>query len=54
MHDPAIQGGRPVIPGTRIPIDVILGLVEAGWTIEAILEELPSLTREDVVAATAG
>lgn len=38
-----ILGGKPVISGTRIPVDQILFLLKSGFTVEAINEEYPQL-----------
>jgi uncharacterized protein (DUF433 family) len=46
--NPQILGGKPVIKGTRIPVDLIFELVGANVSIEEILDEYPSLTREVV------
>jgi uncharacterized protein (DUF433 family) len=48
--DPAICNGRPVVRGTRITAQTILEFLGAGDSIEDVLEEYPSLTREDVLA----
>ncbi|OEC94421.1 hypothetical protein A9Z06_33370 [Rhizobium sp. YK2] len=42
---------EPVIAGTRIRVDTIKNFHEAGFTVEQILAEYPSLKREDVEAA---
>ena len=47
---PDICNGRPVITGTRIPIQTILEFLGAGDSIEEVLEEYPSLEREDIYA----
>lgn len=49
--DPDICNGRPVIAGTRIPVQTILEFLGAGDSIEDVLEEYPSLERDDVYAA---
>jgi len=49
--DPAICNGRPVVKGTRITVQTILEFLGAGDSIEDILEEYPSLSREDVLAS---
>jgi uncharacterized protein (DUF433 family) len=46
--NPGILGGKPVIKGTRIPVRFIFDLIGQDFTIEEILEEYPSLTREIV------
>ena len=44
--NPEILGGKPVIKGTRIPIDLIFELIGAEVPIEEILDDYPSLSRE--------
>ncbi len=44
-----ILGRKPVIGGTRIPVDLLLELVGAGLSMDDILREYPHLKREDVV-----
>jgi uncharacterized protein (DUF433 family) len=36
--DPAVLGGKPVVRGTRLAVDFILGLFASGWTHEQVLE----------------
>lgn len=43
--------GKPVIAGTRIPVEIILKKLAAGETSEQILEAHPRLTREGIQAA---
>ena len=49
--DPSIMMGKPVIAGTRIPVELILEKLAAGETIEQLLEAHPRLTEEGVLAA---
>lgn len=49
--NPSIMMGKPVIVGTRIPVDLILEKFAAGETIEQLLEEYPRLTDEGIRAA---
>jgi uncharacterized protein (DUF433 family) len=51
--NPEIMGGKPVIRGTRIPVETVLRKLGAGMTVEAILADHPRLTRDDVLAAQA-
>ena len=44
--DPKILLGKPVVKGTRLAVDFILGLYAAGWTEEQVLESYPTLTSE--------
>jgi uncharacterized protein (DUF433 family) len=48
--NPEICGGRPVIAGTRITVQTILEFLGAGDSIDDILAEYPSLSRNDVLA----
>jgi len=49
--DPNVMVGKPVVKGTRLTVELILGLLGQGITIEKLLEEYPRLTREDVFAS---
>ena len=49
--NPKVMVGKPVIRGTRIPVDAIIRRIADGMTIEEILEGYPNLTKEDVKAA---
>ncbi len=51
--DPKIMVGKPVVRGTRIPVELVLKLLSQGVSIGEILEEYPHLTREDVQACLA-
>ena len=51
--DPAVLAGKPVIKGTRISVELILGWLANGWTYEQILASYPHITREDILAALA-
>jgi len=48
--DQKIRFGKPVIKGTRVPIDLIVGKIAGGMTIEEICKEY-DLKRVDVLAA---
>jgi uncharacterized protein (DUF433 family) len=51
--DPDILVGKPIIKGTRISVELLMGRLADGWTMEQILESYPRVTREDVLAAIA-
>lgn len=51
--DPAVLMGKPVVKGTRLAVDFILGLLAEGWTEQQILENYPSLTPEALQAVFA-
>lgn len=48
--DPEISHGRPVIKGTRVPVEIVLGSLAGGMDIKDVSEEY-GITREDVLAA---
>jgi uncharacterized protein (DUF433 family) len=50
--DPKIMGGKPVIKGTRLPVQVIVGALAGGMTMVGICKEY-RVTVEDVQAALA-
>ena len=51
--DPKVMGGKPVVAGTRITVELILEKLAAGESVEQILDAHPRLTRESVRAALA-
>lgn len=42
--DPEVRGGYPVIEGTRVPYDVVAGLLEDGVTAEGVADFYPSVS----------
>ena len=48
--DPKIMHGKPVIKGTRVPVDVILGSLIGGMTYEEIEREY-GVGKLDIIAA---
>lgn len=48
--DPKIRFGKPVIKGTRVPVDLIVGKIAGGMTIEKVCREY-DLKKRDVLAA---
>jgi len=51
--NPEIMGGKPVIRGTRVPVELVLRKLGAGMAVEAILADHPRLTADDIRAAQA-
>jgi uncharacterized protein (DUF433 family) len=49
--DPGILGGKPVIRGTRISVELVLEYIADGADEDDILKAYPHLTREQVRAA---
>ncbi|MEW6663387.1 MAG: DUF433 domain-containing protein [Bacillota bacterium] len=48
--DPMIKGGKPVIKGTRVPVDLILGKLASGISYEELMSEY-ELKKEEILAA---
>jgi uncharacterized protein (DUF433 family) len=51
--NPAVMLGKPVIRGTRIPVEVILRKLSEGATEKDLQEAYPRLAKEDIQAALA-
>lgn len=51
--NPEIFGGKPIIRGMRISVELILSLLAQGETVEAILEDYPELEHDDIRACLA-
>ena len=51
--DPKIFGGKPIIRGMRISVELILSLLAQGETSEAIIDDYPDLEPEDIRACLA-
>jgi len=48
--NPKVMVGKPIIRGTRLTVQYILGLLAHGATMNEILQEYEGLTREDILA----
>ena len=51
--DPNVLTGKPVVKGTRLSVDFLLGLLAQGWPEAEILRNYPGLVREDLLACWA-
>jgi len=49
--NPKIMVGKPVIKGTRIPVEIVLKKLVQNIDIKEILRDYPRLTKEDIQAA---
>ncbi len=47
--DEKVRFGKPVIKGTRVPVDLVLGKLAGGMTYEEVMAEY-DLTKEDILA----
>ena len=48
--DPNLMDGKPVIKGTRLTVEYILGLLTQGTTFDEVMEEYSGITTEDIQA----
>ena len=51
--DPAVLVGKPVIKGSRLAVEFVVGLLAQGWTEAEVLHNYPGITREDILACLA-
>ena len=51
--DPTIFGGKPIVRGMRISVELILSLLAQGESIDAILDDYPDLEADDIRACLA-
>ena len=51
--DPTILGGKPVVRGTRISVELLLRKLSEGASVDDLLEAYPRLTKADIHAAIA-
>lgn len=49
--DPEILGGTPVFVGTRVPFSTFIEYLEAGDSLNEFLDDFPSVSRHQAVAA---
>lgn len=50
--DPGILGGKPILEGTRISVELILNLLASNASEEEILEDYAHLTKADIQACS--
>ena len=48
-----IAGGKPIVRGTRLTVEFVLGLFAAGWTSAQVLENYPTLSTDALRAVFA-
>jgi uncharacterized protein (DUF433 family) len=51
--DTAVLTGKPVVRGTRLSVDFIIGLMADGWSEADILRNYPGLAHDDIAACLA-
>ena len=50
---PDVLAGKPVIHGTRLSVEFVIGLMADGWNEADILANYPNVTHEDILACLA-
>ncbi len=50
ISDPRIMMGKPIIKGTRLPVELILKKLSEGMTVDDLLKAYPILKKEDILA----
>jgi uncharacterized protein (DUF433 family) len=53
VSDPSILGGKPIIRGSRISVEVVMEWMASGATRDQILEQYPHLRSDDIEQALA-
>ena len=51
--DPAVLAGKPVIRGTRLSVEFVIGLMADGWREADILQNYRGVTHDDIIACLA-
>ncbi|MBI4079153.1 MAG: DUF433 domain-containing protein [Candidatus Levybacteria bacterium] len=51
ITDPKILGGKPIIAGTRISVELVINLLAAGMSVDGILSEYKELKKTEILAA---
>ena len=49
--DPEILGGTPAFVDTRVPLRNLIDYLERGYSLDEFLDDFPSVSRDQVVAA---
>ncbi len=51
--DPKVLAGKPVIRGTRLSVEFVIGLMAVGWSEADIFANYPAVTHDDIIACFA-
>ena len=51
VSEPGIMLGKPVIRGTRVPVELLVRKLGEGASVEEMLDAYPKLQREDILVA---
>jgi len=50
VMDETVLAGKPVVKGTRLSVELMLGFLAQGWTERELLDNYPQLTRDQILA----
>jgi uncharacterized protein (DUF433 family) len=53
VSDKNVLAGKPIVKGTRLSVEFLLGLFANGWPEEEVLKNYPTLKKEDILAVFA-
>ena len=53
VSDERVLAGKPIVKGTRLSVELVLGPLAAGWDREALRDSYPQLTEERIRAVLA-
>jgi uncharacterized protein (DUF433 family) len=51
--DPKVLAGKPVVRGTRLSVEFVIGLMAEGWSEADILANYPGITHADIISCLA-
>jgi uncharacterized protein (DUF433 family) len=51
--DPTVLAGKPVVRGTRLSVEFVIGLMAEGWSEADILTNYPGIVHDDIMACLA-
>jgi uncharacterized protein (DUF433 family) len=51
--DPTVPAGKPVVHGTRLSVEFVIGLMAEGWNETEIMTNYPGITHDDIIACLA-
>jgi len=53
MLDPDVLNGKPVVRGTRLSVEFVIGLLADDWSEAEIISNYPGVTHKDILACLA-
>lgn len=53
VANPGVLAGKPVVKGTRLAVEFIVGLLAQGWAEAEVIRNYPDLTHDDILACLA-